>query len=126
MNGVGLVVGAIVLAASSTQAQEYKCEIEDKYLCESTGCRPVPATAWNILNIQRETYARCDSKGCDIHDARFSPSGAFMNVQLPGRNTIAKMATIDVPMATLKKFSFHEVATQFHAVYVSYGTCRER
>jgi hypothetical protein len=38
--------------------------------------------------------------------------------------TIAKMSTLDEPIFQIKAFSFHEVATQVHAVYVSFGSCK--
>lgn len=47
-----------------------------------------------------------------------------MTIQV-GSGTIAKMAAIDVPLAEVRAFSFHEVATQLHAVYVSYGSCKQ-
>ena len=48
-----------------------------------------------------------------------------MNIQVPGRSTLAKMATMDEPIFGIKAFSFHEVATHLHAVFVSFGSCKQ-
>jgi hypothetical protein len=113
----------IALYVAPAHAQELRCDISTKYVCEVNGCKSVPATGWNVINQAKGTYARCDAKGCDVLDARFSEAGAFLNIQV-GPSTIAKMTLIDVPLAELKANSFHEVATQFHAVYVSFGSCK--
>src|SRR5688572_30898910 len=95
-------------AASEAQAQELRCDISQKYVCEAVGCRTIPATMWNIINPTKGTYARCDAKSCDSHRAQFSEAGAFINIQI-GPSTIAKIATTDVPMFELKAIPFHEV-----------------
>ena len=46
-----------------------------------------------------------------------------MSIQVSD-SAIATMAVADVPGAEVKKFSFHEVVSLFHDVYVSFGVCR--
>ena len=79
-------------------------------------------TVWSVINKVANTYARCEAKGCDTYGARIALSGMFTNIEIPGRNVLARLAEFDV--YEIKKFSFSEVVTQFHAVYVSYGSCK--
>jgi hypothetical protein len=118
---VGVVACFLTFPAS---AQALRCDITTKFVCVPSGCKTVPPDVWSVIDEAKREYSRCDKKGCDTHDAVIGHSGAFMTVQV-GPNTIAKMATINSELAELKAFSFHEVATQMHAVYVSYGTCRQ-
>jgi hypothetical protein len=62
------------------------------------------------------TYSRCDSRGCDKFDARFSRSGVFTIIDLPGRGFTAKLAA---DMST-----FIEVATIETQALVSFGACK--
>ena len=118
-----VLLGMACCLATPAIAQSLRCEIKTKYVCEANGCQPAAPSVWNIIDPAKRTYARCDKKGCDVHDALIGHSGAFMTFQV-GPSTIAKMATIDAPPADLKAFSFHEIATQMHSVYVSFGSCK--
>ena len=70
----------------------------------------------NILDLSRQTYARCDAKGCDTYDAQYSRSGAYFVVDVPGRGLIAKIAT--------DMSAFLEVATAGTTALVSFGSCQ--
>jgi hypothetical protein len=119
-----ILLGVALLLAGAAHAQELKCEIGKKYVCDEGGCKPIPATVWNVVNTLKRTYARCDARGCDTYEARIFQSGIFINIEVPGRSTIAKMSTLDEPISQIKAFSFHEVVTQLQAVYVSFGSCK--
>ena len=69
--------------------------------------------------------SRTDTKGCNTYEARFSNSGIFMNIEVPSRSVFAKMATEESSLMEIKKYAFHEIVTQFHAVYVSFGSCKQ-
>ena len=110
-----LLIGAVFLAFTPVHAQEIKCQIRNKYVCESGGCKSLPAKVWNIVDATKQTYAHCDSAGCDKYNAQISRSGEFVNIGVPDRGVIAKMA--------LDGSTFHEVASLMHVVYVSFGSC---
>jgi hypothetical protein len=118
------VIAMALSLASIARAQELRCEIAEKYVCETGGCKQGQASIWNMIDRAKKTYARCDRRGCDTYQANFSDCGIFMNIEVPGRGTIAKMATLNEPVSGIKAFSFHEVVTQLHAVLVSFGTCK--
>jgi hypothetical protein len=118
-----LLLGMTLFVGSPALAQELHCEIKSKFVCQASGCQPVAPNVWNVIDPSLRKYSRCDKKGCDVHEALIGHSGAFMTIQV-GPNTISKMAEIDQPLAEIKAFSFHEVATQMHAAYVSFGTCK--
>lgn len=111
-----LLASILVCAFTTPHAQEIKCKVTAKYVCESGGCKSLPAKVWNIIDQVKRTYARCDSAGCDNYDAQITQSDAFINIEIPARGVIAKMA--------LDGSTFHEVATLMHVVYVSFGSCK--
>lgn len=117
---------ALIFFASASQAQELRCEIKEKFVCESKGCQRSPPSVWSIIDQRQQTYSRCDKRSCDTYPARIFEAGIFLNVEVPGRSVIAKMALHDEPISGMRAFSFHEVATQFHSVLVSYGDCKRR
>lgn len=112
-----VLIGAMFCFCTIAYGQEMKCEIKDKYVCESNGCKPLPAKVWNFVDENRRTYARCDSAGCDKYDAQISQAGTFVDIDIPTRGVIAKMA--------IDGSTFHEVATLVHVVYVSFGSCKK-
>lgn len=109
------IVAMILAVTTASQAAELKCEIRQKFFCEESGCRTMPAKVWNLVDVSKKTYARCDSSGCDKYPAEFSTSGVFVNIDVPGRGLTAKMS-VDTS-------SFHEVATMLHSIYLSFGSC---
>jgi hypothetical protein len=44
------------------------------------GCRPTPASVYNLLDPTNRTIASCDSAGCDAYDAVIRQSGVFLNI----------------------------------------------
>ena len=113
-NSLFLVLVLSAFTASAAQAQLLKCEIKNKYVCEAGGCASVPAKEWKLVDSVQRTYTRCDVLGCDKYDAQFSRSGAYINIDIPARGVIAKIAT---------DTTFHEVATLGHRIFISFGSC---
>jgi hypothetical protein len=104
-----LVPGAVV-------AQTMTCRISAKYACGSeSACKELKPTVWNVVDLTRQTYARCDIRGCDTYDAQVSHSGAFIVIDVPGRGMIAKLAA--------NKSSFLEVVTAGTGAMNSFGAC---
>lgn len=113
------ILGCCVLlaAAASSHAMELRCEIDEKHYCEQgAGCKEVPATIWNFVNLDNATYRRCDTSGCDEYRAKVSAAGVYYVIDLPGHGTLAKMS--------LDGSVFVEVATLVGTVYTSFGSCR--
>jgi hypothetical protein len=104
------------LLASPAAAETMTCRITAKHSCEpATGCKKLQPGVWNVLDVTRQTYARCDARGCDTYDASFSPSGAFIVIDVPSRGMVAKVAA--------DKSSFVEVATLGMMALNSFGIC---
>jgi hypothetical protein len=118
------IIGLIALSPGAASAQVLRCEVRQKFVCEEAGCRIISANTWAFVDPQKKTYARCDVRGCDTYEARIYQSGAFLNIEVPGRSSMAKIATQDASLANLKAYSFHEVVSQMHTILVSYGLCK--
>ncbi len=99
-------------------AQMLKCEISEKHFCEPRkDCVAIPSNVWNKVDLSKNTYSRCDKKGCDDYQIVVSRSGVYLNIVLADRGgIIAKMAQ--------DGSSFVEVATLGMGVYTSFGSCR--
>lgn len=122
MRGMSLSIGAAALLAlfsSATVAAPLRCDISVKQRCQpTTGCGAVPAKVFNLVDLSRGTYSRCDEAGCDNYEGTMSKSGAFVLIDLVGRGMVAK-----IEADTLK---FLEVVTlTTDVVFVSWGTCSE-
>ena len=118
---VAILVASVALCGlpSLAAAQVLRCDIASKYRCEANGgCQKVAAGVWNIVNFPKQTFARCDVKGCDTYPAQFVTSGAFINIALPQGGMLARMSS-DGSM-------FLETATLMGTALVSFGACREQ
>jgi hypothetical protein len=112
------IIGLMLISTGSAFAEPLKCTISAKYVCTvAEGCRSVPGSVWNVIDLSRKTYARCDRAGCDTYDARMSQSGAFTNIEVPGRGMLAKLGGAEPS-------DFVEVATLTGTIYNSFGSCR--
>jgi hypothetical protein len=128
MTGRLIVASAVmaVVAAEQSVAVPLLCRIDQKFACGSHDCGPVsPGSAYNRIEPERGTFARCDDKGCDEYPAKFTRSGLFTNIEIvPG--ALAKLSYIrDDPFVPLRDLQLLEVVTTDFAVLVSYGTCSE-
>lgn len=72
------------------------------------------AKVWNVIDLDAETYARCDRLGCDTYPATMSLSGMFKSLALPENGAMAKVGTDG---------SFVETVTLGTMAYVSHGRC---
>lgn len=90
------------------------CRISRKQVCDEEECRAVEAEVWNVIDLEAETYARCDRLGCDTYPATMSLSGMFKSVALPESGAMAKVGTDG---------SFVETVTMGTTAYVSHGRC---
>ena len=115
---MGLVrVTALLLCFCSITlvAKAETCTITEKQYCEQGhGCKAIPITVYNRLDLQRSVYSRCDALHCDDYPAQFTKSGAYTVIDVPDRGLIAKLSATS---------EFTEVATSVGTVYVSFGTC---
>ena len=109
---------------NSTQLPEHNtvCFPAKKLLCNSGVCENVEPKVFNLISgssvssSQNPTFARCDSKGCDVYDSQFEPSGEYVNVQpLDPKGMIFKMSLADS--------KYVEVVTLGLDTHVSYGYC---
>lgn len=91
------------------------CEIHSKFSCSTARCDSVASSVANRIDLERGTYSRCDSRGCDDYNAVISRSGDFLNIALPEHGMLAKVSTIDG--------GFLEVVTVGLSTLISSGTC---
>jgi hypothetical protein len=114
-----LAAGLLTVVFCSTSASaDVTCTIREKYSCaEGEGCAPVENTIVVRIDIPGATYSRCDAKGCDDYGALFSSSGEYINIDVPGRGMVAKMAS--------DGSEFVEVATLMSVVLLSFGNCNQ-
>lgn len=114
-----LIFGCAVAGSISAHGQTLRCQIDLKHQCNAgSGCQRVQPTIWNFIDLTEQTISRCDAKGCDTYPARFSVSGAFINIALPERGMMAKLKS--------DGGSFTEVATLADATLISFGACRRQ
>ena len=117
---VRALLPVVVLTLSSPAfAQTVTCQVSAKFSCAQTGCLEARLKAWKVIDMSGQTYSRCDSRGCDKYDARFSRSGDFTVIDIPGHGVTAKLAA--------NMSAFLEVATIGTTdVLVSFGACQLR
>ena len=107
------------LGSQPAAAQVLRCDIATKYQCDAgSGCQRAAPGLWNVIDLQKQTISRCDSKGCDTYPARFAVSGAYINIALPERGMMAKLAS--------DGSTFMETASLTNAVLVSFGSCKRQ
>ncbi len=110
-----LITLMLVFAAASPYAAELRCDIRSKYSCIPAGCQEIKADAWNLIDLDREQYSRCDQNGCDSYAMVTAISGVHVNIDLPGRATLAKLRRDGA--------EFVEVVTLGTQVLASFGAC---
>src|SRR4029078_5583084 len=86
-------IATVLLASISVaDAGAWQCKIAEKQTCgPQEGCRPSPITITHYIDLDRKTYSRCDTKGCDTYDAQISQSGMFSNIAVPERGLMARV-----------------------------------
>lgn len=92
----------------------FRCEISKKHLCGPGGCETAIAAVWNAIDLEQQTFARCDRNGCDTYQAAVSESGVFTNIAIVDRGLMARLSATG---------EFMEVASLGTTAYVSHGRC---
>ena len=113
-----LILTATILmgSVSVVRAAEMRCIIHSKEACDSAGCKKVAPTIWSVIDLEKKRYSRCDSKGCDHYKMSVKKSGVYLNLEIPGKATFAKMSK--------DGSDFLEVATLGTTALVSHGSCK--
>lgn len=106
----------LILSLSPALAQTLRCDITSRQYCSKDGCEQVGATVWNVIDLYRQTFSRCDHAGCDTYPATLTEVAEFMIIDMPGHGLIAKLA--------MSGGDFMEVATVENTAYMSFGKCR--
>jgi len=109
-----LVFILLILSAPSI-AQTLTCTPSQKFYCKKEGCSTAPAKVRAVIDMDKQTYSRCDSFGCDKYDASVRLGGIYLNVSVPGKSLTAK-----VEMSSLQYF---ETVSLGLSVYSSFGKC---
>ena len=61
--------------------QKLQCAPKNRLDCVGTNCTQSQPIVYLILDRPNKTYSRCDSGGCDTHDANFASGGIYTNIQ---------------------------------------------
>ena len=72
-----LLAGLVVAGITPSHAETLRCDIASKYTCAASGCQPAKTAAFNIVDLDRKTIARCDSMGSRTYDALFRKAAFF-------------------------------------------------
>jgi hypothetical protein len=99
------------------RALRWECTPSVLHVCTSEGCKRTPATVSVRLDLEKNTYARCDEAGCDSYPMTFSKSGIFTIVNLPNNGSTFLKVVNDGS-------EYLEVQSLILAVFQSFGTCK--
>ncbi len=111
-----LLTAVSVFLATEAVAAEIRCDIRSKVTCSSAGCTEKAPGMWNLIDLEGRRFSRCDYEGCDHYQMVVSRSGTYLNLEVPGRAMLAKMAA--------DGSKYLEVATLGTKALVSHGTCK--
>ena len=106
----------VIISSVPALADPLRCEIAQKFSCSSAGCATGQIGIFNVIDVESGKFSRCDTKGCDDYSANFTRSGVYINVDVPGREMVAKLS--------VDGSQFVEVATLMNVVLVSFGACK--
>jgi hypothetical protein len=124
--GLGLI---LALGCEAARAAPLVCAIDQKFQCTREGCVPgATGHSFSRIDLERATYALCDSKGCEEYPATIWQGGAYINIELPGHTGFAKLSDTRNDPALVEQFqALHllEVTSMGLVAFVSYGTCLE-
>lgn len=130
---------AAVLVSTPTLAERYECIAEKKFACSvENGCQPLQIDTWFFVDLDAQTYSRCDRKGCDVHSVKVEYSGVYLITYRPGMmlkmlsssgaeqlNEINKaMTETGQKLPPQAKSTFVDVATLGTTALTSLGLCR--
>lgn len=61
--------------------QKLNCTPKTRLDCTGTNCTQSQPVVYLILDRQKKTFSRCDTKGCNEYNASFASSGVYTNMQ---------------------------------------------
>lgn len=99
------------------RAIRWECSPSARYVCTPEGCERSPGVVSVRLNFAENTYARCDSKGCDSHSMSFSAVGIFTRISLPDSGSTFFKVLNDGSQ-------YVEVASSQLAINQNFGACK--
>jgi hypothetical protein len=60
------------------RATQWRCTVTIRFVCSPKGCeRPAEWNGWILLDSARNTYERCDLKGCDSYLLQHRSAGIY-------------------------------------------------
>ena len=108
-------LGFFLLMVGMARAETI-CTVTEKLQCsQGYGCQSVKNKIVVRIDMERQIYSRCDAKGCDEYQPKFTVSGKFINIAVPANGLLAKL--------TADGSSFTEVVTLGAVVLLSFGFC---
>jgi hypothetical protein len=110
-----LAIAVSLCWPAPASADIWRCEASTVVVCDRAQCQENKPSVWLMVDFDRKTYSRCDSKSCDQYQMMAVPSGIFVNV-VYNPSSIFK--------ATADGSEYIEVATSGLATYSQFGTCR--
>lgn len=110
-----LIGSALTLSISAPPAvAAIKCTFIQRERCQpGQPCSTVKPVTWAHVDSIKQTYARCDAKGCDTYPAPARKSGYWTLFDI-GRGMIAKLGAGG---------ELVEIVTLNDVALVSYGRC---
>jgi hypothetical protein len=112
---LSLLALALLAVSAPLAAETLTCTPSQKFHCSPEGCKTAPAKVRAVIDMDKQTYSRCDRNGCDKYDATMSIGGIYLNVSVPGKSLVAK-----VEISSLEYFESVSIGL---AVYNSFGRC---
>ena len=113
--GAPLALLFLIIASSSFAAGTLTCIPSQKFLCSTDGCKAVPAKVHVVIDTDKQTYSRCDKKGCDKYDATMSEGGIYLNVTVATKSVVTK---VEIP-----SLRYFETLSLGLTVLTSFGKC---
>ena len=111
------IVTPIAMSMGIAHALVLRCDPRTIMVCSPIGCERGNSRVYLLIDTDKKTYSRCDSKGCDTYEGIvLNTSGQFGSIQIPGRSILQKM--------DLETGRYTEVATLMLDVYVNHGQCK--
>lgn len=103
--------------AAEQKSTSLRCEFTSKFVCSGASCEQIVSTETHILvDTEKGSYSRCDSRGCDNYKPIISKSGVFTNVALPKNGSVVKIQNDEMSVVDVATIGLHPL--------VSHGTCK--
>ena len=106
----------MVAKPMAERASKWKCVPMRAFACGVDGCKAGTPSVHVVLDLEKRTYSRCDTKGCDKYPMTYSSGGAFTTFSLPYRSGTFLKTLNDGS-------SYVEVASSMLSVLQNFGRC---